>query len=142
MAVTFISYQSVFYFLAVVYLANGVLLYFSSWNFSLMHWASSIYGRGPFTGSTRLNAHLQRNSAILMLGSSVFNIVAASSRSSYTKKVCSYWNYVLIAHYSIEYSAGQIGGATLLSIAMMLVLILYYEHREESMFAAPERRRY
>mmetsp|Transcript_11992 Transcript_11992/g.21876 ORF Transcript_11992/g.21876 Transcript_11992/m.21876 type:complete len:177 (-) Transcript_11992:387-917(-) len=138
MAVTFIAYPSVFFFLGILYAVNGFLLYACSWNWSMMHWASQIYGRGTFTSNSRLNSHLQRNSAILMLGSSILNIIAASSRSNSIKRVASYWDYVLISHYAIELYTGQIGGSALTSIAMMLALILYYEHREENLFANPE----
>mmetsp|Transcript_11251 Transcript_11251/g.15593 ORF Transcript_11251/g.15593 Transcript_11251/m.15593 type:complete len:144 (+) Transcript_11251:220-651(+) len=143
MAVTYIAFPSVFYFLAIVFSANGTLLYTCSWNFANMHWAADFYGRSSYTGGGRLNAHLQRNSAVLMLGSALLNIKAATSRSNSTwKVVASYWNYIIITHYIIEYFTDQVGGVMIICIAMMLILILYYEHREEALFAASERRRY
>mmetsp|Transcript_12025 Transcript_12025/g.14291 ORF Transcript_12025/g.14291 Transcript_12025/m.14291 type:complete len:143 (+) Transcript_12025:49-477(+) len=142
MAVTYIAFPSVFYFLALVFSANGTLLYTCSWNLANMHWAADFYGRSSYTGAGRLNAHLQRNSAVLMLGSALLNIKAATSRSNSTRKVASYWNYIIITHYIIEYFMDQVGGVMIICIAMMLILILYYEHREEALFAAPERRRY
>ncbi|GAB5372121.1 hypothetical protein AAMO2058_001638300 [Amorphochlora amoebiformis] len=141
MAVTLIAYNSVFFFLGAIYLMNGVLLYSCSWNGSMLYWASHIYGKGKFTMKSRINSHLQRNSAILMFGSSLLNMIAATTRSKSTKRVASYWNYVIITHYTVEMYTGQIGGSTLVSIYLMLLLILYYEHREENMMLESQKRR-
>lgn len=71
-----------------------------------------------------------------MFGSAILNFTAAGQKSRAAHVACSYWNYILIAHYAVEtYSRqmGGLGGSTLVWIAVVLILILYYEHRHEAL---------